>query len=166
MWNELQAGIECLTQLLLLIDIMSSSVISDPQLNEAAAVLQQQLIYNGEVLDISLESLRSYKEGTQSLAYLNASVHLAYALLRMLERWGKENTGAVYVRKKKPGKRKKATGKPCILHLQCHFKLSQVRDLLMKMGCLTSRTNLMGIVRRRSSTRQCSPLMPLKWCAA
>ncbi|KAG1818982.1 timeless protein-domain-containing protein [Suillus subaureus] len=110
MWNELQAGIECLTQLLLLIDIMSSSVISDPQLNEAAAILQQQLIYNGEVLDISLESLRSYKEGTQSLAYLNASVHLAYALLRMLERWGKENTGAVYVRKKKPGKRKKATG--------------------------------------------------------
>ncbi|KAG2128288.1 timeless protein-domain-containing protein [Suillus clintonianus] len=110
MWNELQAGIECLTQLLLLIDIMSSSVISDPQLNEAAAVLQQQLIYNGEVLDISLESLRSYKEGTQSLAYLNATVHLAYALLRMLERWGKENTGAVYVRKKKPGKRKKTTG--------------------------------------------------------
>ncbi|KAG1808071.1 timeless protein-domain-containing protein [Suillus variegatus] len=106
MWNELQAGIECLTQLLLLIDVMSSSVISDPQLNEAAAVLQQQLIYNGDVLDISLESLRSYKEGTQSLAYLNASVHLAYALLRMLERWGKENTGAVYVRKRKPGKRK------------------------------------------------------------
>ncbi|KAG0699398.1 timeless protein-domain-containing protein [Suillus ampliporus] len=110
MWNELQAGIECLTQLLLLIDIMSSSVISDPGLNEAAAVLQQQLIYNGEVLDLSLESLRSYKEGTQSLAYLNASVHLAYALMRMLERWGKENTGAVYVRKKKPGKSKKTTG--------------------------------------------------------
>src|SRR6267154_4193595 len=87
MWNELQAGIECLTQLLLLIDIMSSSVISDPQLNEAAAILQQQLIYNGEVLDIALESLRSYKEGTQSLTYLNGSVHLAYALLRMLERW-------------------------------------------------------------------------------
>ncbi|KAJ8588043.1 timeless-domain-containing protein [Rhizopogon salebrosus TDB-379] len=110
MWNELQAGIECLTQLLLLIDIMSSSVISDPHLNEAAAVLQQQLIYNGEVLDLALESLRSYKEGTQSLTYLNASVHLAYALLRMLERWGNENSGAVYVRKKKSNKRKKATG--------------------------------------------------------
>ncbi|OAX37898.1 timeless-domain-containing protein [Rhizopogon vinicolor AM-OR11-026] len=110
MWNELQAGIECLTQLLLLIDIMSSSVISDSNLNEAAAVLQQQLIYNGEVLDLALESLRSYKEGTQSLTYLNASVHLAYALLRMLERWGKENSGAVYVRKKKSNKRKKTTG--------------------------------------------------------
>jgi replication fork protection complex subunit Tof1/Swi1 len=123
MWNELQAGIECLTQLLLLIDIMSSSVISDPRLNEAAAVLQQQLIYNGEVLDLALESLRSYKEGTQSLTYLNASVHLAYALLRMLERWGKENSGAVYVRKKKSSKWKKTTGKPRMFHLQCHFKV-------------------------------------------
>ncbi|KAH7926892.1 timeless-domain-containing protein [Leucogyrophana mollusca] len=103
MWNELQAGIECLTQLLLLIDTMSSSAISDSQLKDAAEVLQQQLIYNGEVLDIAFESLRTYKEGTQSLAYLGASVYLAYALLRMLERWGKENAGGgnVYVRKKK-----------------------------------------------------------------
>ena len=124
MWNELQAGIECLTQLLLLIDIMSSSVMSDAHLNEAAAVLQQQLIYNGEVLDLALESLRSYKEGTQSLTYLNASVHLSYALLRMLERWGKENTGAVYVRKKKSSKRKKTMRKPCIFTCSAIFKLS------------------------------------------
>ncbi|KAG9310160.1 timeless protein-domain-containing protein [Chiua virens] len=100
MWNELQAGIECLTQLLLLIDDMSSSVISDSNLNDAAQLLQQQLIYNGDVLDIAFESLRSYKEGTQSLTYLNSSVYLAYALLHMLERWGKENSSAMYVRKK------------------------------------------------------------------
>ncbi|KIJ64730.1 hypothetical protein HYDPIDRAFT_181592 [Hydnomerulius pinastri MD-312] len=110
MWNELQAGIECLTQLLLLIDTMSSSVISDPDLNEAARLLQQQLIYNGDVLDIAFESLRSFKEGTQSLTYLNASVYLAYALLRMLERWGKENSGAMYVRKKKAIRKKKRRG--------------------------------------------------------
>jgi replication fork protection complex subunit Tof1/Swi1 len=106
MWNELQAGIECLTQLLLLIDDMSSSVISDPDLDDAARLLQQQLIYNGDVLDIALESLRSYKEGTQSLTYLNSSVYLAYALLRMLERWGKENSSAMYVRKKAIRKKK------------------------------------------------------------
>ncbi|KAG6380363.1 timeless protein-domain-containing protein [Boletus reticuloceps] len=106
MWNELQAGIECLTQLLLLIDNMASSVISDPELNEAAQLLQQQLIYNGDVLDIALESLRSYKEGTQSLTYLNSSVYLAYELLRMLERWGKENSSAMYVRKKAIRKKK------------------------------------------------------------
>ncbi|KAI5989865.1 timeless protein-domain-containing protein [Pisolithus marmoratus] len=107
MWTELQAGIECLTQLLLLIDTMSSSVISDSNLDEAARLLQQQLIYNGDVLDIALDSLRSFKEGTQSLAYLNASVYLAYALLRMLEKWGKQNSGAMYVRKKKASKKKK-----------------------------------------------------------
>ncbi|KAI6124102.1 timeless protein-domain-containing protein [Pisolithus croceorrhizus] len=110
MWTELQAGIECLTQLLLLIDTMSSSVISDSNLDEAARLLQQQLIYNGDVLDIALDSLRSFKEGTQSLAYLNASVYLAYALLRMLEKWGKQNSGAMYVRKKKASKKKKGKG--------------------------------------------------------
>ncbi|KAK0224118.1 timeless protein-domain-containing protein [Armillaria fumosa] len=101
LWTELQAGIECLTQLLLLIDNMASSDITDPVLNEAADILQQQLIYNGEVLDIAFESLRTYKEGTQSLAYLDSSVYLGYSLLRMLERWGKQKSGEMYVRKKK-----------------------------------------------------------------
>ncbi|KAF9458264.1 timeless protein-domain-containing protein [Collybia nuda] len=109
LWTELQAGIECLTQLLLLIETLSSSDLADPALNEAAELLQQQLIYNGEVLDIAFESLRSYKAGTQSLAYLDSSVYLAYALLRMLEKWGKAKSGEMYVRKKKP-KKKKAKG--------------------------------------------------------
>ncbi|TFK32404.1 timeless protein-domain-containing protein [Crucibulum laeve] len=108
LWTELQAGIECLTQLLLLIDQMSSSEIADETLAEAAELLQQQLIYNGEVLDIAFDSLRVYKEGTQSLAYLDSSVYLAYALLRMLERWGKVKGGEMYVRKKTIKRKKKA----------------------------------------------------------
>lgn len=84
---------------------MSSSKITDPVLKEAADVLQQQLIYNGEVLDIAFESLRSYKAGTQSLAYLDSSVYLAYALLKMLERWGRSKGGEMYVRKKKAKRR-------------------------------------------------------------
>ncbi|KAJ3842021.1 timeless protein-domain-containing protein [Lentinula raphanica] len=112
-WTELQAGIECLTQLLLLIDAMFSVKITDSKLSEAAELLQQQLIYSGEVLDVTLESLRVYKEGTQSLAYLNSSVHMAYALLRMLEKWAKgKGNGEVYVRKKKSGKGKKKTSVP------------------------------------------------------
>jgi replication fork protection complex subunit Tof1/Swi1 len=91
---------------------MSSSDISDPLLNEAAEILQQQLIYNGEVLDITYDSLRMYKQGTQSLAYLDSSVHLAYVLLRMLERWSK-GRGDMYVRKKKTKKRRrKGTCRP------------------------------------------------------
>lgn len=87
---------------------MSSSTI-DPILTEAAEVLQQQMIYNGDVLDIAFESLKTYKEGTQSLTYLHSSIHLGYALLRMLERWGKRQGGtseAAYVRRKAKAKRK------------------------------------------------------------
>ncbi|KAJ4477289.1 timeless protein-domain-containing protein [Lentinula aciculospora] len=111
-WTELQAGIECITQLLLLIDSMFSvDISSDPTLSEAAETLQQQLIYSGEVLDVTFESLRTYKEGTQSLAYLNSSVYMAYALFRMLERWAKgKGKGEVYVRKKKTRKGRKKKG--------------------------------------------------------
>ncbi|KAG5339373.1 hypothetical protein C0989_004499 [Termitomyces sp. Mn162] len=110
LWTELQTGTECLTQLLLLIDAMSSADITDPDLKEAADVLQQQLIYNGEVLDIAFESLRSYKLGTQSLVYLDSSVYLAYALLKMLEKWSKSKGGDVYVRKRKAKKCKSIKG--------------------------------------------------------
>jgi replication fork protection complex subunit Tof1/Swi1 len=89
---------------------MFSSSDFDDEDTDAAEILQQQLIYNGEVLDISLESLKSYKEGTQTLAYLNSSVAFAYALLRMLEKWGKRKPGEVYVRRKKAKRKIKAKG--------------------------------------------------------
>ncbi|KIY53837.1 timeless-domain-containing protein, partial [Fistulina hepatica ATCC 64428] len=101
-WTELQAGIECLTQLLLLIDAMSES--KSTVYVDAASLLQQQLVYNGEILDLALDSLRSYTPGTQSLAYLDSSVHLAYSLLRLLERWGKQD---VYVRKRVTKRKRK-----------------------------------------------------------
>ena len=81
-------------------------------ISEAAETLRHQLIYNGEVLDIALDSVRQYKPGTQSLAYLDSSIYLAYALLRMLEKWGKqEGGGEMYVRKKKMKKRKGKNGR-------------------------------------------------------
>src|ERR1700722_17272498 len=101
LWTELQAGLDCLAQLLNVIDMMISAFDPDSALVEAADVLRQQLVYNGEALDIMLESLRSYKEGTQTLAYLDSSVGLAYALLKMLEKWGKAKGEDVYVRRKK-----------------------------------------------------------------
>lgn len=119
-WTELQAGLECLTQLLLLIEAMSVPSLSSPSSSaemEAANTLLHQLIYNGQVLDIALDSIRAYKEGTQSLAYLRASVDLAWSLLRMLEKWGKGGGSGgkgkgeeMYVRKKK-GKKRKGKGK-------------------------------------------------------
>jgi replication fork protection complex subunit Tof1/Swi1 len=89
---------------------MSSTDIEDPDLNEAADLLQQQIVYNGEVLDVTIDSLKAYKEGTQSLAYLASSVHMAYVLLKMLERWSKARSGEMYVRKKKTVRRRKRKG--------------------------------------------------------
>ncbi|ESK95053.1 topoisomerase 1-associated factor 1 [Moniliophthora roreri MCA 2997] len=111
-WTELQTGTECLTQLLLLVDTMASDEIGDENFTEAADTLQHQLVYSGEITDIAFESLRTYKEGTQSLAYLNSSVNMGYALFKVLERWVKKNsgTGDLYIRKKKSKRRKKKTG--------------------------------------------------------
>lgn len=75
---------------------------NEAEMADAAQTLQHQIIYNGEILDIAISSIRSYKEGTQSLAYQDSSVHLAYSLLRMLEKWGKKGgSGEMYVRKAK-----------------------------------------------------------------
>jgi hypothetical protein len=110
LWNELQAGIECLTQLLLLIDTMSRTTIADPTLAESADLLQQQIVYNGDILDLAVDSLRGYRQGSQSLAYLNASIHLAYTLMRVLERWLKGKGDGVYVRRKTVRRQKKSRG--------------------------------------------------------
>ena len=61
LWTELQAGIECLTQLLALLEAMaatSTGTDGETGLHEAAALLQQQLVYNGQVLDAALDGLR------------------------------------------------------------------------------------------------------------
>lgn len=84
---------------MLLIDAMSSS--KDADAVSVSEVLQVQIVYNGEVLDIAFDSLRVYKESTQSLAYLDSSVHLAYALLRLLERYAKKEGESGMVRQKK-----------------------------------------------------------------
>ena len=113
LWTELQAGIECLTQLLALLEAMASSSSSDggdngsEELHDAAVLLQQQLVYNGQVLDAALDALRVYKVGTQSLAFLRVGVHLAYAVMRMLEKWARTTGEGSYVRKRAKPKRKR-----------------------------------------------------------
>ncbi|KAI0061071.1 timeless-domain-containing protein [Artomyces pyxidatus] len=108
LWTELQAGSECMTQLLALIDAMAAGA---PDARKAAALLQQQLVYNGQVLDAALEGLRLYRPGTQALAFLDAGVHLAYALMKMLERWGKARGEDAYVRKRaKPRRKRRGAG--------------------------------------------------------
>ena len=89
---------------------------SASELHDAAALLQQQLVYNGQVLDAALDGLRVYKDGTQSLTFLRSSVHLAYALMRMLEKWAKTTGDGTYVRKRAKPRRKRGANKgACII---------------------------------------------------
>lgn len=75
---------------------MSAS--ADPDDQEVADILQHQLYYNGEILETALAVVAGYKD--QSIGYLDAVVHFAYVLLRMLERYSK-NKGFLVVKKKK-----------------------------------------------------------------
>lgn len=76
-WTEIQAGLECLTQLvspqhpvcpiahspqpqLLLVDAMSAS--KEELLQDAARTLQYQIYYNGEALERMIECVQSYKD--------------------------------------------------------------------------------------------------------
>jgi len=95
----------------------STGADGETELHEAAALLQQQLVYNGQVLDAALDGLRVYKDGTQSLSFLRSSVHLAYALMRMLEKWAKAKGDGSYVRKRAKPKRKRGANKgACVVH--------------------------------------------------
>ncbi|KAG8868501.1 Topoisomerase 1-associated factor 1, partial [Tulasnella sp. 331] len=107
LWVELHAGIDCLAQLLLLIEAMATS---DPVFVEAASTLQHKLYYNGEIFDLAFDNLSQYKQYTaqKSIAYLDSSIHLSYVLLRVLEKWAKAKGegGAMVVRKKKKAAKK------------------------------------------------------------
>ena len=71
---------------------------------EVANILQDQLYYNGDILDSCLQVISHYKD--QSVAYLDSVVHFAYVLLRMLEKYSKNKT-FMFIRKKKANRRKK-----------------------------------------------------------
>lgn len=119
LWNELQAGVESLMNLVQLIELMaSSSADADAEAAGTADVLQTQIVYNGEVLDIALESLKAYRPGTQSLAYLESSVSLAYVLLRRLEKYAQEGGGS-YVRRKARRRRGE-----CCMHTYVHVEIA------------------------------------------
>lgn len=112
------------------------------RLSDAAAALSSQIIYNGEVLDIAVESLRSYRPGTQSLGYLESAVNLAWAVFKMLERWGKEQIGGLkgemYVRKKKRARRKSEISRFNVLVLKFEFK-----------GAVATKNMLLWIMRKK-----------------
>ena len=117
----------------------------DADLAEQALILQQQLVYNGEILDLALDSLRAYRPGTQSLKYLDASVGFAWALIRMVERMNKRNASGVaaLVRQKKVKKRKKKNKEGV-------FAVPSVRPYSAPVGkSVIKRIRLVGCIKNK-----------------
>nr|XP_018259274.1 topoisomerase 1-associated factor 1 [Kwoniella dejecticola CBS 10117]OBR81432.1 topoisomerase 1-associated factor 1 [Kwoniella dejecticola CBS 10117] len=101
-WTELQASLDCFTQILLLLDAMATS--GEEEDVEVAEIVQNNLYYNGDILDSSLSVISQYRD--QSVAYLDSVIHFAYVLLRMLEKYSK-NKAFMFIRKKKAARKKR-----------------------------------------------------------
>ena len=118
MWIELHAGVDCFTQIvsnflvilispaltckprfamqLLVIEAMSLSGHQDHV--DTSEILQNKLYYDADTLELCANLLRRFDR--QSNKYLDAIVHLAYVMLRMLEKYSKSKA-YMFVRKKK-----------------------------------------------------------------
>ncbi|BGP30852.1 Topoisomerase 1-associated factor 1 [Rhodotorula toruloides] len=99
LWTDLHAGVECFTQILLVIEALQASGI--PEHIDVAEILQNKLYYEAETLEMVVTLITRYS--SQSYKYLDSVMHLAYTLLRMLEKYSKSKA-YMYVRKKKAGR--------------------------------------------------------------
>ncbi|GAA5909890.1 hypothetical protein JCM6882_002043 [Rhodosporidiobolus microsporus] len=99
LWTDLHAGVECFTQILLIIEALQAT--NTPEHIDVAEILQNKLYYEADTLDLVLTLINRYSG--QSYRYLDSIMNLSYTLLRMLEKYSKSKA-YMYVRKKKAGR--------------------------------------------------------------
>lgn len=102
-WEELNAGMKCFTQILLTVQDMSESTLDEDQ--EIAENILNRIFYEQTTHDRIIALLRSYKD--QGFDYLDACTELSHVFLRLLERYSKQNVD-LQVRTRRRARRKKA----------------------------------------------------------
>ncbi|KMU75247.1 mating-type switching protein swi1 [Coccidioides immitis RMSCC 3703] len=102
-WQDLTAGMKCLTQILLTVQEMAISPLEEDQ--EIAENIQSRIFYEETTHDRVLSILRNYKD--QGFWYLDACTELAHVFLRMLEQYSKQNVD-MQVRSRRRARRKQA----------------------------------------------------------
>ena len=100
-WRELQAGIRCFTQILLIVQEMAESPSEEDQ--EIAENIQNRIFYEETTHDRIVAILRGYKD--QGFGYLDACTELAHVFLRMLEKYSREHVD-LQVRSRRRAKKK------------------------------------------------------------
>ena len=103
-WREVHAGMRCFTQILLIVQDMSESVLDEDQ--EIAENIQNRIFYEESTHDRVVSILRGYKD--QGFGYLDSCTELSHVFLRMLERYSRENVNLQVRSRRRARKSKKA----------------------------------------------------------
>ena len=95
-WRELQAGMRCFSQILLIVQEMSQSTLPEDQ--EIAENIQNRIFYEEVTHDRILAILKGYND--QGFGYLDTCTELAHTFLRMLELYSRQNVN-LHIRSKR-----------------------------------------------------------------
>lgn len=106
-WREVQAGMRCFTQILLIVQDMAESSLEEDQ--EIAENIQNRIFYEETTHDRIIAILRGYKD--QGFGYLDACTELSHVFLRILERYSRENVDLQIRSRRRARKSKKAAMK-------------------------------------------------------
>jgi len=106
-WREVQAGMRCFTQILLIVQDMSESPAGDDQ--EIAENIQNRIFYEESTHDRIIAILRGYRD--QGFGYLDSCTELSHVFLRILERYSRENVDLQVRSRRRARKTKKAAAK-------------------------------------------------------
>lgn len=106
-WREVQAGMRCFTQILLIVQDMAQSPLEEDQ--EIAENIQNRIFYEETTHDRIIAILRGYKD--QGFGYLDSCTELSHVFLRILERYSRENVDLQVRSRRRARRSKKATAK-------------------------------------------------------
>ena len=103
-WRDVQAGMRCFTQILLIVQDMAESPVEEDQ--EIAENIQNRIFYEETTHDRIIAILRGYQD--QGFGYLDSCTELSHVFLRMLERYSRENVDLQVRSRRRARKSKKA----------------------------------------------------------
>ena len=124
-WRELQAGLRCFTQILLIVQDMSESPQEEDQ--EIAENIQNRIFYEETTHDRIIAILKDYKD--QGFGYLDSCTELAHTFLRMLERYSRENLDLQIRTKRRARKTKKVAAKERVSDDENEDQASEMEDI-------------------------------------
>ncbi|KAL9633345.1 MAG: hypothetical protein Q9164_004755 [Protoblastenia rupestris] len=125
LWREVQAGMRCFTQILLVVQDMADSALEEDQ--EIAENIQNRIFYEETTHDRIIAILRGYKD--QGFGYLDTCTELAHVFLRILERYSRENADLQIRSKRRARKTEKAEAKKAGQEDDDEDQVSEMEDI-------------------------------------